>query len=174
MSMVRRSFVVFALFVLTACGAPNLSEVKLEPLLVQDGDLPVGVDTGQVRDTAPQMFDSAPKPTKAAYEQLARNGQQIGGVTVLLYDDAARVKQAYDAVAGGMTKDSTDYSGVGESAKLLQTQFTALGMTLSTNEILWQRCNAVAHVRVVGVLDKESLVGYAKRLDTRLQQAVCS
>jgi hypothetical protein len=66
MVMVIRRFILVALaaVALAACGGPDLKNVNLEPVLVQDGDLLPGLTAGQVTDgrlaLARQRQDSSP------------------------------------------------------------------------------------------------------------------
>ncbi len=101
---------------LTGCGAPKLSEVDLEPLLIQSGDLPAGFSGSQVRDRAPDMFKEVPTPQKAISQQLQRNGSATGTVTVLLYDSADDVAKAYSLTAAGLSTDRVSLADVGEEA----------------------------------------------------------
>lgn len=177
-------FVFLAALVLAACGgspaptadAPTaapavptaipLEQIDLEPLLVQSGDLPAGTTGAQVRDTAPAMFKDIPAATNTAYQQLATGAKQTGGVAVFLYADAAPRDAAYQAIATGMGSD-TSAPTIGERAAL-----SAGGDILPFSDLLFQRCRAVAHIRMTGS-DAAAIESYAKRLDKRLQAVAC-
>ena len=152
-----------------ACGGPpRPADVDLEPLLIQAGDLPAGMTGAQVRDTAPAMFDAVPKPDKAAYQQLQKNGSQVGGVTVLLYSAGDALSQAYTTVVDGMDDNAQPIAGVGEKAVVSENE-----VLVKLVEFAFTRCSALAHVRMVFSGNRDEVTAYAKRLDTRLQSAIC-
>ena len=164
-----RILIAVVVLLLTACGGASpqsLAALDIEPLLVQDGDLPAGVAGAQVRDTAPGMFSSVPKADKTISVQLANSVKQIGNVTVLLYAQDADRDSAFATVMDGMG-EPVDLAGigdraVGESVPLLST----------VTDVLFIRCHALAHTRMLGV-DMAAATAYMKRLDKRLQSAVC-
>lgn len=178
-------YIVFVLF-LVACGtapisvppAPTslptaipLSAIDLEPLLIQSGDLPAGITGAQVRDTPPKMFDGMPKAAKAIYQQFARGTDQIGGVSVFLYEKDTDRDQGYGFILGGMnTAQVTE--GVGEQA-VIAGPSKETAAVLNFSDLLLRRCRAIAHIRMTGKDTAEAVTAYAKRLDTRLSEVVC-
>lgn len=157
--------VALAVVLLVACGptAPVLTEVNLESLLIQPGDLPPGITGAQVRTEPPAMFDGIAPATKTIYQQFAKDSAQYGGVGVFLYDDPAQLSLGYDFITKGMGTGATPVE-VGERA-------VAITGLLDFSEVAFARCAAVAHIRLTGDLD--TVVAYAQRLDKRLQAAVC-
>jgi hypothetical protein len=123
-----------------------------------------------VRDEAPQMFAEAPAPAKAAYQQLARSGDQIGGVTVLLYGEATERDTAFATLEDGMG-ETYAVDGLGEQAVMSQPM-NILGT--HSGDLLFRRCGAVVHVRLSDPNSPTDILkAYGERLDKRIQGAVC-
>ena len=145
----------------------SLSELKLEPILIQLGDLPSGVSGAQVRDTAPATFDAVPDAENTIYQQLEKNGDTIGGVTVFLYEDALMVENAYSAVFSGMDTISETISKLGDKASISH-------LTVGPgHDLVFTRCSFVVHIRMTTNNPAVEIISYAKRLDRRLRDAVC-
>jgi len=159
-----------------------LGELDIASLLVRDGDLPAGYSGGQIRDEAPSMFGECPAPVLAAYRQVAKNEETVGGVTVLLYESTQDITDAYTLIADGMTSDVAlegltenvyETSDIGDEALVSAMSLTALGKTHENLDLLFSRCQAVVHVRLSGTLNEDAIIAYGKRLDSRLQPVVC-
>jgi hypothetical protein len=63
----------------TATIAPTttpvpLSEIQLESIIIQEGDLPAGFSEAQIRDEAPERFRELPEAQNTIYQQLEKNG----------------------------------------------------------------------------------------------------
>ena len=145
----------------------SLSELKLEPILIQLGDLPSGVSGAQVRDTAPATFDAVPDAENTIYQQFEKNGDTIGGVTVFLYEDALMVENAYSAVFSGMDTISETISKLGDKASISH-------LTVGPgHDLVFTRCSFVVHIRMTTNNPAVEIISYAKRLDRRLRDAVC-
>lgn len=159
---------IVSLFILAACGAPNLGAVDLESLLIQDGDLPAGINAAQVKDTPPGMFTGLPRAVKAIDQRFQASGGNAGGVTVLLYDTTADRDTAYDSLVKGMGNGTKPYNGVGERATTL-----ALSIVIDSVDVAFVRCHAVAYIRMSDTKQVDNATAYAARLDSRLRQVVC-
>jgi len=154
-------------------SAIPLSELELEPLLIQPGDLPAGFSGAQVRDVAPGMFDETPTAENAISQQFERGGDTAGGVAVLLYDSKSEIEEAYALFVSGMAGNVQTVTGVGEQAAVSVWSLSVLGITRKGSELLFIRCGAVAHIRMADVVDIDTITAYAKRLDSRLEPVVC-
>ena len=76
-------------------------------------------------------------------------------------------------IVDGMTDDAEVSNEVGEKATTLSMSMSALGRTTKTAEIVFVRCSAIVHVRMVGTSDVGSVIAYAKRLDRRIGLLIC-
>lgn len=182
-----KRLLLLAVLTLTSCGSASpdaaqaptiaptalpptpiaLKDIDLEPLLIQNGDLPAGFSGAQIKDEAPAMFDKAPKPVKAIDQRLASKDDNAGGIVALLYETPEDTVKAYDMVVDGMGDKVKALEGVGEKASVMADTLAAANLSFS--EGAFYRCGAVVHIRFVGIEDADAVEAYAKRLDKRLQ-----
>lgn len=143
-----------------------LAAIDLEPLLIQPGDLPAGITGAQVKDVAPPAFKAYPPATKAIDQRLQRDGETIGGIVVLLYEEQSALEQA-KILATTTSEVSRPLDSVGEGGKAF------LGSDLlPLRGVTFVRCRAIADVSM-GRVAIEEVIAYAKRLDRRLAGVVC-
>lgn len=179
-NMMRVCFIVLSLF-LVSCSALQpakptpvpLNQLDLEPLLVQSGDLPAGLTGAQVKDIAPEMFATFPKPTKVIDQRFQRNNQTAGGVTVLLYETVPEREQAYGALMTGLGKDAKPLEGTGEQGSATTLDVTVATIHLQTVALGFRRCTALVYITLAGTATLSDGDAYAKRLDKRLTPLVC-
>lgn len=155
--MHRRLFLILLLG-LAACGGPDLARLDLAPILIQDGDLPTGMTAGQITD-------GSSGDTIGASGFVARTERAIapdGSVTVLLYADDAALQRDFAAVLPGVTADGVPTDAVGTQART------------RGNIVMFVRCHALVIIRfAISRQMTAQAMGYAKRLDARLQPLVC-
>lgn len=79
-----------------SCGTP-LDQIDLEPLLIEPGDLPSGVSGGQISGSTRSEFTGIGLPSRCnhAGQELAFQGEKIGDISVLLFDEEEDAEQAY-------------------------------------------------------------------------------
>ena len=153
---------------------PTATPVPLDEILILPGDLPPGYTGAQIRTEAPGTFPALPSTETVLYQQIQSNGRQIGSVTLFVYQGETDLKKAYSILKGGLG-ESKSLSGLGDEATFWNN--TTFNITVS--ELVFRHCRALVYVRMTaGVVDESSVdessvVGYAKRLDKRLQQIVC-
>ena len=135
-------------------------------LLLQPGDFPPDLNAGEVIDP-PGMFRDVPLPDRAYFQRYTIGGNPAGGVAVFEYEDVSKVREAYSVILSGMG-DTEPLSNVGEQARI------AVYGDPGGAELIFIRCSAVIHIRVVGPPNiVDAVRSYAKRLDTRLTGVVC-
>lgn len=159
-----------------------LSQIDLEPLLTQSGDLPAGLSGAQVRGFLPEMYDNLPTSDNAIQRQFQRDGDAAGFVTVLVYESSSHCDAAYTGILDGFG-DSTvgpdikaareTISDVGERAEAVTLESEVGGISLEAIDMAFTRCHAVAHIRMTGTLSLLDIKSYAKRLDNRLAAVAC-
>lgn len=152
-------FLIIFFLLLTACGVPGRS-VDLEPLLVQQGDLPAGLTAGQVSDGS-----SGPGKATDFTFRIKRDIEPGGGyVSVIRFDDETALMRNFKELLRGVTVDGHPIPDLGEMAQ-------ARG-----NILLFTRCKALVAIQLAlpapGNLE-EKVVNYGKRLDKRLKDALC-
>lgn len=145
--------------------ATPITAAQLESLLLAAGDLPAGMNGGQVREP-PAMFADLPPVDVRVYQQLARGGEPAGGVAVFVYADQGQRAAAYAQLARELG-EGAPVEGVGESARA-----SGASGLVAFADLVFVRCQVVAHVRLMGE-DLAAVTAYARRLDGRLQAAVC-
>jgi len=149
-----------------------LSDIQLEDILIEDGDLPAGYSGAQIRDTAPEMFDNLPESENTINQQLAKGGEQKGGVTIFLYDSQKDLDSAFFKIKTGFSEEE-QLEEVGENGFIAYFSQDILGIKIQYGDLLFVRCNAVVHIRMTELSSEDSLIAYAKRLDKRLSELVC-
>ena len=166
----RARLLVCVLILLTsACGGPpRPSNVDLEPLLVQPGDLPSGMGTGQMRDNPAVDVENLPVAAQTVYRDFVRDENPAGDVVVWRYMSRPDAEQAYGTIAEIMEGHAAPHGAIGERAKVHADTESASAVAA----VLFVRCNAVASI-VLYPSDLETVQNYARRLDKRLQAAVC-
>jgi len=149
-----------------------LSDIELEEILIKEGDLPAGYSGAQIRDTAPEMFNDLPRSQNTIYQQLAKGGDQKGGVTIFLYDSQDDLDSAFFKIKTGFSEEK-QLEEVGEEGLITYFSQEILGIKIQFGDLLFVRCNAVVHIRMTDLSSENSLITYAKRLDKRLSELVC-
>ena len=160
----------------TAVPTPTpiaLADIDIEPLLIQDGDLPAGLSGAQVRSTPPNMFRDVTGASNQIHQQFARGDDPAGGVAVFLFEDTAARDQAYAVILDGFG-DTIEAVDVGEQGAAFVPPEIMRRQGLNSYDLLFSRCSAVAHIRMSGeFMDIAMITAYAERLDQRLTEAVC-
>jgi hypothetical protein len=157
----------------TATPVP-LSQVELEPLLIKTGDLPAGLSGAQIRSSLPGMFRRIPEPDNGIYRGFERDGDESGGVTVVLYESRADVDSAYATIMDGFgdLPSRQEVEGVGEKAETVSVAL-ALAGAKDFVDLAFVRCHSVVHIRMMGTIDLLDIKSYAERLDERLTGVAC-
>jgi len=158
-----------------------LAELNLEALVVQPGDLPIGVNAAQVLDVAPGMFDGMAIADQTLIQQLSVSDEQAGGIAIFLYESIFDANEAYRFIESGMSTNLEEVSSIGEKAivtfmekQVIKVQGNSLEVGSDSSDLLFSRCHAVVHIRIsVDGLTKTKIEAYAKRLDKRLAPVVC-
>lgn len=159
-----------------------LSQLNLENLLIQDGDLPPIFVGQQVVSRPPVDIGSVP-PADLAINREFRAGEfGSDGVTILLYESLDDLERAYDIVAGVIAEKTParPLSQVGEKAvvteRTIGESLLLLGMSSATSaKVVFIRCHAVVYIDLfASVADAEMAAEYARRIDQRLDPLVCN
>lgn len=168
----QSKLVIIAALLLMGCGAPNLAALRLEPALIQPGDLPAGVGGAQVRDTPPSMFAHTPPAIQVIDQRFQRNNENAGGVVVLLYSAKQDRDAAFTLTTNAMGKDTRPQYGVGEYASVVTVQPKTIG-AIAFVDVAFVRCGALVHIRLTNTANADDVITYARRLDSRLMPLVC-
>jgi hypothetical protein len=148
--------------------AVSLADVDLESLVLQSGDLPSGIQRGQVRAAVPNAFKGVPAAEQTFNQILERTGSSTGNVTILLYRETNKRDTAYGVMVKGAGSRAQPSNGVGEQAIIFPGT-----RDLPVSSVSFVRCHAAVDI-TLGDVSAETLMNYAKWLDSRLQEVVCS
>jgi hypothetical protein len=150
-------------------STPNLATVALEPLLIQQGDLPDGLAPGEIRQELPAKYDGIPGALNKGFQHFEQDGEISGGVGVLLYDDP---DAGYAFLIDGLI-DTHQAIDIGERGRVNSFDPATLGLpSHPSTSVVFQRCGVVADILMVEQ-NEASVIAYARRLDQRLQNTLC-
>jgi hypothetical protein len=169
----------------TATPIP-LSEINIEPFLIQANDLPPQLNGSQVRDQTPEIVPGIPQPINQIYQAFGRTDGGIvfekSGIYVFIYNDLEAAKYSYQFVLKAMQEGRTHgavpkyadpskvhaENEVGEESAWMKAPFMNFE---PVTDLAWRNCNAVFYVRMVG--DSDVANAYARRLNERLTPLIC-
>ena len=145
----------------------GVSRAELLAVLIRPGDLPSGLMAGQVRLRPPSMFNGLPSADATATQQFSRSGETAGGVTVLIYPNAAVRGRAYRRLVTDMG-GARRYRVLNDSARV-----ATFSLLLPLVDLVFEQCNALVHVRMTGTDEPDDAGSYAASLEGRLEPLVC-
>ncbi len=157
-----RYWLCWLVLLLTTCGRTAPPSVDLDRLVIQDGDLPPGMDGGQIRELRAMQRPAMPAPVQAVYQEIRQHDLVVGNVLVALYASVGETEKTYADVAE--RPNSAHPDAIGEQA--------TLALRPEGPVLVFTRCHALATVQMLGV-DAATLSAYAQRLDHRLAAAIC-
>lgn len=189
-----RCAVVLALVILVLAGcqrqtgaAPTPSPLALDaigPLLWQPGDLPAAFTPRNLTTTVPEAYGRSDIPAPHSLVKQGLNAPvdpargahtpdiDDGYIVVARYPSDRALQQAYDAMTqiDGRYPSADPVPNLGEQARISSP--TTLGAT----SIAFVRCGVVGHVyfAVLSPVTQEQILAYARRVDARLKQALCT
>jgi hypothetical protein len=155
----------------TVTSAPiSLDAISLESLLIQSGDFSGDISAAEV---GPVPFDRIPSTDNAISKQFqVKNSKGSFGlqVTILLYESLSSKELAYGIVVNSLGEETQPISDVGERAVVGWKSVELIGDWV---ELVFVRCHAVVHVRMLFTVEVDDILLYSKKLDSRLAQVVC-
>jgi hypothetical protein len=155
----------------------GLDKIDLKQLAIQEGDLPIGFTTSQIREHGynPEIFED--EHLINMFNQEVAYDNKIGGrISIYLYDSSEEAMNKYENYISALTAvypiriGKLGNIGAGNSEAIK----TRDGFIISQYSfVVFERCNAV----FVAELQIESayigLIEYARRIDSRLKESVC-
>ncbi len=141
-----------------------VSDLNLESLLIQVGDLPIGFEGGQISNSIQGLNLETEYFVK---QQIGHDALEVGDVSLFVYSNSEIAAAKADSL---FPHDSKPIGGVGERAALLEG-FIFVGDDFVQNyQLAFLRCNAIA---LINLIDKDGAYNYALRLDERLKPILC-
>lgn len=163
-----------------------LADLDLVPLLVQSGDLPAGVGTGQVLRGIDIVARGMPDADYAIRLQFSKDEEGLGAVTVWLYAKPEIVIEAYREQSGRLMEldDFELVADIGDhavgvppavsAARALEASGLGSYMDSLIGELVFVRCHAVVHIALpYSTGNLIPMASYARALDERLAPVVC-
>ena len=161
-----------------------LSQLNLESLLIQDGDLPT-IFLGQQVVSRPPVDIAAVPPADQAINREFRAGEFASdGVTILLYEFISDIETAYGVVVRVISEGTTTRAVTQLGEKAVVTEETIGGIPMvagvsipsaTSAKVVFIRCHAIVYIDLfASEADAEVAVAYAMRIDQRIQALVCN
>lgn len=145
----------------------SISDLDLEPLLLQDGDLPPHLVPDFVSKELNSQWRTLEDLTADNFinqDFYNTDRKSSGGaVIVYLYEDPKEANRAYDQIAPAINW-FPEPADVGEKGIM---QYDA-----PQRHLIFKRCNAFVYIWMIDVREYD-IVTYAQRLDERLGAVIC-
>jgi len=154
----------------------DLSQIDLQSILIQEGDLPEGYSGGAILDQESWTDLTLPEPAKAASQRILRDRAFAGVVNASLYADVRSARNAYSRVLSVFEKDCKEdpcwssletLSDVGERCALRCVCHMELPKDIC--DTVFVTDTAFVFIRLVCHKNSGCFISYAKRLDLRIR-----
>ena len=146
-----------------------LTDIDLSKIAFSEGDLPPGYSPSQIRTELGDVSRHVPEPINWFSQAIAKENDFGGIIDVVVYNNQATAKTAYDIIIKNMINDNPADPKVGEQSRVT-SQLVFVGGTV---DLAFLRCNTVAHVQLMGTTNENDVIAYMTRLDNRLSGLVC-
>jgi hypothetical protein len=155
----------------------NVSKINLESILPQPSNLPTGITNAEIRNTLPDLYNGIDPTAKKIYQEFEKDNKYIGGIAILLYNSGSDAAANFTIILWHMGGNghNVDVENLGEEARSSVPGEPLIlgGGGGNGTDLLFQRCIAVVHIRILGEVDRDNLIYYAKELDDELIPIVC-
>lgn len=152
-----------------------LSEVKLESLLIVEGDLPEDLIPDAItNENAVGSADELDRAVVVYTQYMLLNDGEGGGVSVFLFESLDDVQDAFYKVTTFMNAP-IPYRAVGENARIENFLIPVMPdiQPIEGARLIFSRCHALVVIQFPRAGDFETMEIYGKSLDTRIQPHVC-
>ncbi len=96
---------------------PDEKKQDLLSLVFVKGEYPESLSCGDLSRSLPPVYDKVPPAPQEGEARLMSQGSPAGRLSILLYDDVATAKKAYQVISQGFGKGRTRVSGLGTIAE---------------------------------------------------------
>lgn len=155
----------------------NVSKMNLESILPQAIDLSTEITNAEIRNTLPDLYNGIDPPAKKIYQEFEKDNKYIGGIAILLYSSGSDAAANFTIILWHMGGDGHNVivENLGEEARSsVAGKPLILGIGRANGiDLLFQRCIAVVHIRILGDVDRNMVMQYAKEVDDKLIPSVC-
>ena len=148
-----------------------LAELDLEPLLLEDGDLPADFKGAQTRHSIEEApFSELPPAAQAIVQEIDGYNQDTSNlVYILLYEDLDELQEAFEQLVFKSFKfneEAVPIDGIGEQARFEKDEFAF--HYIPYEKVAFTRCNALVYIET-----STDTLNYARRLNSRLKASIC-
>jgi len=145
----------------------------LEPVLIQENDLPDGYSAGSVSSSVPTYYDKilVPDADYVIRQQFLKDGSSAGQVIVFYYVEQGTIPFAFDNIVNEMGQAKA-LEGLGEKAEVVVVSGDDVS-SRKTVGIAFVQCHVVVHISILGTDDEQAVTTYANQLEKRLEPLVC-
>lgn len=152
------------------------SELNIEDLLFQSGDLPADYEMGQIRNDLIKDLRNLPDAVQIVQVTIAEGSFVSDGVVVFLYDDLSVAEKAYTEAEKAIKREEGTFqqiNNVGEKGGLVLGPTDILFGT-KANYLVFIRCHAVTYIQLFGKYSSRDIIlNFGERVDKRLESVVC-
>ena len=152
--------------------APSLSELNLDSIPFQPGDLPNQYESGQASYKWADGLPQTVKPDNVVIQKVGwdiSSGFEDDYVMVALFKSKQDLDNAFDAATKTYGARIIEPATVGE-----RNAFVMVSTLSGDGFLTFTRCSAFVAIRITGAdIDEELLTSYAQRIDKRLKPLIC-
>lgn len=191
--MKKYIWILYILLFLVSCAKPTpipeptpipsptpilLSEIDLEPIVIQAGDLPAGFTGAQISHYGKNIYGSV----NDIKQELANNNQSAGFIEIYLFGDLEKAEKIFTSKTNSLGKSNvsdissttvSEIPDVGEKATSASSRISFFGLDTYVIDFVFIRCSAFVNIRFSDTSNTQSVINYAKRLDERLSKLIC-
>jgi len=146
---------------------------NLEPVLIQENDLPQGYSAGSTTQKVPTYYQKLFLPDAEYFirQQIQKDESAAGQVDVFYFVSGETAKLAFDDVKSDMQR-ANELSGVGEEAAI-EITLEGQGAVQDFVGIIFTQCHVTVRVSILGTTDDQAAISYVENLSERLKPYVC-
>ena len=192
----KRLGVLSVLLLLVSC-INIFPKIKLDDILIQPGDLPLGYYGGQIyHPTGSKDFWQLSSNDYIINQTFRLNQKPRGEITIVVYkkDDQAKIvysshEQLINEDYSVTLQNDKDYGEDyqvdlektiieeiewgGEDAIIYSFKAKISGVVFEDVIFLFHRCNALVEINFTDTSSHKEIIEYAKKIDSRLQERIC-
>jgi hypothetical protein len=137
---------------------PESELIDIVGLVYEDGIFGPTVTAGDFTPRLPRIYEKVPPASHEGLIPLYANGEQKGGMGVLIYEDQKAAQKAFDAAEQILGKSRKKLPRVGNAASIGNFGGT------------FRRANVVVYIHL-GILPEKEFVAAAKKIDAKIKAA---
>ncbi len=152
----------------------QLSDIFLEDILLNPGDLPSDFIGQQIRSTLPEKLSNLPKPDQFIQQEFRYGEYASDGIMIILYNDPTDLSKGYEQLLNKIwpKKDFTELNDLGEKSVIRDERDSLFGVT--SVQTVFLRCHALVYIDLFSPsADIDMIKTYALRVDDRLKPLAC-